>query len=376
MNIKKILFSLLLTAGCLTASAQEPEYKEVFNPHWYIQLQGGAQYTLGERSFGNLISPNVQVAGGYRFNSVLGLRLSVEGWQSKAGSEVESGNYKWKWKYVAPRLELTFDLTNAIGGYNPNRVVSAGLMAGVGANIAWGNDEAATANSQMLSANSLTYSEYGNYLGYLWDGTETRLTGRVGAYLDFNVSKSVSIGLELNANVLNDKYNSKKTDNPDWYFNGLVGIKFNLGKTSKKVAVEKPAPVIIEKIVEKPVEKVVEKVVYKGPSAEPLRRDIFFNIRGTEVSKTEMPKVEDIVTYLNKYQKAKVTITGYADKGTGNAKVNKTYAEKRAQMVADLLVTKYGIDSSRIKVDSKGDTEQPFEINELNRVSICIAESE
>ena len=43
-------------------------------------------------------------------------------------------------------------------------------------------------------------------------------------------------------------------------------------------------------------------------------------------------------------------------------------------MVADILTKKYGIAASRIMVDSKGDTVQPYEQNDLNRVSICIAE--
>ena len=77
---------------------------------------------------------------------------------------------------------------------------------------------------------------------------------------------------------------------------------------------------------------------------------------------------------MNKYPESKVVITGYADKGTGNAKINEKLAQKRSQMVADLLTNKFGIASSRISVDSKGDTVQPFEKNDLNRVSICIAE--
>ena len=39
-----------------------------------------------------------------------------------------------------------------------------------------------------------------------------------------------------------------------------------------------------------------------------------------------------------------------------------------------MLVNKFGISRSRIMVDSKGDTVQPYEQNDLNRVTICIAE--
>jgi outer membrane protein OmpA-like peptidoglycan-associated protein len=49
------------------------------------------------------------------------------------------------------------------------------------------------------------------------------------------------------------------------------------------------------------------------------------------------------------------------------------YSERRAKVTTDLLVKK-GIDASRITTTAKGDTEQPFAENDLNRVSICVAE--
>ena len=87
-----------------------------------------------------------------------------------------------------------------------------------------------------------------------------------------------------------------------------------------------------------------------------------------------MAKIEDVVNYLKKYPNAKVSVTGYADRGTGNPQINVGYAQKRAQGVADVLTKKYGISPSRISVDSKGDTVQPYDLNDLNRVTICIAE--
>ena len=38
------------------------------------------------------------------------------------------------------------------------------------------------------------------------------------------------------------------------------------------------------------------------------------------------------------------------------------------------LVKEYGIEESRITTDAKGDTEQPFSVNEKNRVVIAIAQ--
>ena len=70
-----------------------------------------------------------------------------------------------------------------------------------------------------------------------------------------------------------------------------------------------------------------------------------------------------------------ITVTGYADKGTGNARLNKMYAKKGADDVTKKLVDEHGLDATRIKSDSKGDTVQPFpEDNDKNRCVIVTGE--
>ena len=374
MNFKKTLLTVLVAMGCSAAMAQQTTTETVFNPHWYVRGQIGGQYTLGEVKFGDLVSPNAQIAAGYNFTSLWGARIAVNAWQSKGGSKINGTKYDWKYNYVAPMVDATLNLTNLFGGFKANRLVDLTLFAGIGANIGFNNDEAWTANGDILAQQFPTYGE--DYMQYLWDGSKARFVGRAGIDVDFNVCERVAIGLELSANTLSDKYNSKKAGNSDWYFNGLIGAKINLGKTTKQKTV--PAKVqVVEKIVEKPVEKVVEKIVYRDriveKKAEPLRREIFFTIRATQIVKEEMAKVEEIANYLKANPNAKVVITGHADKGTGNATINKNLSEKRAKIVADTLVKNYGIAESRISYEAKGDNEQPFAENEKNRVSICIA---
>ena len=374
MNFKKTLLTVLVAMGCSAAMAQQTTTETVFNPHWYVRGQIGGQYTLGEVKFGDLVSPNAQIAAGYNFTSLWGARIAVNAWQSKGGSKINGTKYDWKYNYVAPMVDATLNLTNLFGGFKANRLVDLTLFAGIGANIGFNNDEAWTANGDILTQQFPTYG--GDYMQYLWDGSKARFVGRAGIDVDFNVCERVAIGLELSANTLSDKYNSKKAGNSDWYFNGLIGAKVNLGKTTKQKTV--PAKVqIVEKIVEKPVEKIVEKIVYRDriveKKAEPLRREIFFTIRATQIVKEEMAKVEEIANYLKANPNAKVVITGHADKGTGNTAINKNLSEKRAKIVADTLVKKFGIAESRISYEAKGDSEQPFAENEKNRVSICIA---
>ena len=389
MKFKSILLSSLLALGCTAASAQEAKTVNVFNPHGYLQVQIGGQETLGEIGFGDLLSPNVQVGYGYNFNKVVGARVSLNAWQSKAGQEFLGQTYKWKWNYVAPMVDATFNLSNLFCGFNPNRLVNVGVFAGIGANIAWGNDEATTAQSNMNAAyTNLINSAYGTTtpeankvaksdpaLSYLWTGSKVRLTGRVGANVDFRVSERVSLGLEVSANTLNDHYNSKKAGNSDWYFNALVGAKFTLGKTytTKTIPAPKPVEKIIERIIEKPAPAPVPKTETKQEAVEEnFRRDIFFPIGNSNIAKSQTTKIAEIVTFMKENPDAKITLTGYADKGTGSAAFNDKIAARRAQTVYNTLAAK-GVAKNRMIKKSMGSRVQPFEENDMNRVTICIA---
>lgn len=387
MKIRKALLSALFLTTCVAMSAQAPkegpapqpqapqqeETEEVFNSHWYIQVAGGVQETLGEIGFGDLLSPNFQISGGYKFNPVVGARLSVNAYQSKAGIQTAGTEYDWKWTYIAPNVDATFDLTNLICGYKADRKWNFGALLGVGLNIAWGNDDA-------VDVKAAIPEEYNDgTLGYLWDGTACRLQARGGLYLDYNITKKIALGLELQATTLNDKYNSKKAGNADWYFNGLISFKYAFGNTTKKQAKRScypPCPQPVEKIIERIVEKPVPApapVADKIEKVEPLRRDIFFDINSATIKASEQSKVKEVADYLKKYPEANVELLGVADKGTGNATINAKLAAKRATSVQNSLINDYGISSSRIKVDSKGDTVQPFAENNQNRVTICIA---
>ena len=379
MKMKKAILSCLMLVAGLTASAQEQKgtTEYVFEPHWYVQVQPlGVQYTLGETKFGDLLSYNVQAAIGRQFTKLWGARFALNAWQSKGGSKYEFNNkeydYNWKWNYIAPTIDGTLNLSNLVAGFNPNRVFNLTAFAGIGLNIAWKNDDAAAKNAQIKTDLGVAHDP----LAYLWDGTKLRLMGQFGLDADFKINDAWSINVELAANTLNDKYNSKKAGNWDWYFNALAGVKYNFGKTYSTRFIPAPEPEI--RYVEKIVEKIVE-VPAPAPAetaataAEPLRRDIFFQIGRTVIRKSEQQKVNDVVDYLKANPEAKVNVTGYADAGTGNDRINDRLAAGRADVVVKAL-KKAGIAAGRISYDSKGARVQPFADNDSNRVSIVIAE--
>ncbi|HBN64121.1 MAG TPA: OmpA family protein [Porphyromonadaceae bacterium] len=384
MKINKLfLTASFALCAAFMANAQEAqeETEYVFQPHWYVQGQVGMQETLGETSFGKLASFNAQVGVGYRFNPILGARLIFNGWTSKGSIEVDGKRSDWKWNYVAPTVNATVDLVNLIGGFNPERPVNAGIFAGIGANIAARNGEANDVNNALKASvyKDLDAAARPDVLRNIWTGTKARFVGQFGVYADYNLTSNLKLGLELQANVLPDGYNSKKAGNADWYFNGLVGVKYAFGTTftkqkRKKCCAATAEPKIIEKIVEVPVEKIVVKEVIKEVPA-PLTRDVFFKISTIKITKDEMYKVAEVARYMKTNPDTKVTVTGYADKGTGSMKLNLRLSAQRAEAVANALIKEYGIASDRITVKSMGEVEdQPYPTPAQNRVAICIVE--
>ena len=386
MKMKKAILSCLMLMGVLSASAQEQKgtTEYVFEPHWYIQLQGGANYTVGETKFSKLISPTVQGAVGYQFSKAIGARLAINAWQGKGGYDIEKlinqnvlpqgtpdDYWNYKYTYFAPAIDLTFDLSNIIAGFNPNRVVSFGAFIGGGLNFrSKASDDVKAVKSQVENVCNKSLYNYTPMPDDYMDAA-TLLFGQAGLTMDIKVSEAIKIGLEANANFLGDKFNFKKAGNADSYINLLAGVKIALGPTYSTKFIPAPEPQI--EYVEKIVEKVVEAPCPE-PVIEPIRRDVFFVINKSVIRDSEEQKVKDIVDYMRQNQTAKVMVTGYADAGTGNDKINDRLAAQRADAVVKMLTQKYGIPADRISYDSKGARVQPFADNDSNRVSICIAE--
>ncbi len=343
------------------------EAYDSFNPHWFVQAQGGAGYSLGEADFGKLISPASQIAAGYKFNKLFALRLSASGWQAKNRYNYPKLDYKWN--YVQPNLDAMLDLSNLFCGWNPRRVFNAYTFIGGGVAFCFNNDDAVRAQRNI------------QYMGFqkLWDGTKLLLSARGGIGADFRISRRIYLGLEVNANVLPDKFNSKKgkNDNVDWQFNGLAGIKILLGKTQKHhEAVYKPVP---------PTPKAQCCAMKKQAAAPPQPAStakekpesktvcIFFKIGKSDINITEISKLLNLATFMNENPETTVNLTGYADKQTGNKRTNLRLSQERAAKVKAFLESK-GVASSRITTTAKGDAEQPFDTPRENRVTLAITQ--
>lgn len=362
MRIRNLLIAILALGSTVVFAQEQRQIKEegktVFHPHWFIQAQVGAAHTVGEGGFSDLISPAAALNVGYKFAPAFGARVGVSGWQAKGGWVTPPQTYQYK--YLQGNIDIMADLSTLFCGFNPKRVFNGYLFGGVGLNRGFDNDE----------ANALDTRTY--ELEYLWQEGKFLAVGRFGLGCDLRLNDRLSINIEANANALSDKFNSKKAGNCDWQLNALVGVSIKLGKSYTKTApvYYEPEPAVVEQpkpapVVEKPQPK-------KEVAVEPMKQNIFFALNSAKIQDDQQSKIASLIEYLEKNPAAKVNITGYADVNTGNPRINSKLSEKRANNVAEALKAK-GIAANRITIDFKGDTVQPYNTPEENRVSICIA---
>lgn len=354
---------LILVLSCLALTGAQAQKRDsvAFKPHWFVQPQVGVGYHVGEAKFSKLLSPAAQLSVGRQFSPLFGLRLGASGWQARNWQAHPKAEYKWN--YVQANLDATLSLSNLIWGWKDSRKWNVYGFAGVGLNIAFKNDDANrlanTPESTGVPAQQNTEFEK------LWCGTKLFPAGRLGGGVEYALSERVALGLEYNANVLPDKWNSKKgkKDNLDWQQNLLVGVKIALGKTRKHIQIEEPAPVIEEKPVvrEEPKPVVVEQpkpvvetkaVVEKAPDMPEVK--VYFNASSTRLTPKEVEKLQPVADYLKKYPAKHVAVYGYASTD-GHKAYNQRLSNRRAKAVERWFIAN-GIDASRIKAEGKGET--------------------
>ena len=329
-RVLTILASFALVASMFVANAQTKD----FDDYWFIQLQGGAAETIGETNFWDLVSPSAAFSVGYRFSPVFGARLNVNGWQGKGSIAGPRTNYKFN--YVETGLDLYADLASLFAGYKYDRLLNPYVFAGGGVNYAFNNDEANDVANQFPKVDN-----------YLWDGHKVLGAARAGLGLNIRLSDVVAFNVEGNCSFIGDHFNSKKGSAADF----------------------QPAPTPAPK--PQPKAEPEPEPVVEEPAFESLTRNVLFVINKWDIRDSEQYKIDEVVEALKDNPDTKVRVSGYADKATGTAKRNMFLSQKRAEVVAQAIIDA-GIDKERVTTEYFGDTVNPFETPEQNRVAVCV----
>lgn len=377
MKSLKILFAGMLASAFAfsPATAQENGKDYLPYPYNFIGVQGGGQVTFTNCPADKLVTPIGAVSVGRFFTPTVGARLNVSGWQNKGGFKVDKATKTYDYKYVTSDLDLMINLSNI---FYPKKAhwFNAILIGGVGLSYAWDNDDLKELTNMGVASESMA-----------WDDDRLVHNFRVGMQFEVNISKHLGVNLEVTANNLHDRFNSKQNGHGDWQANALVGLTYKFGFRKRPVSTSASAMAqqdydasrnanmaVTEapKVVEEP--KPQPKPVVKQPESSKV--EIFFDINESDVKASESGKLADFAQWMKNHPTAKVHLTGYADAGTGNAAINRAISEKRTAAVKKMLTDKYGIAADRISTDYKGDTVQPFSDNDKNRVTIGVAEEQ
>lgn len=380
-------FSLLLITALFAfgMSAQEVQnvsngtvyLKDKASDHWYIGLGGGTNLYLtkaendADASFGDRLGWMGQLEVG-RWNSpVWGTRLVIDGGHIKHVANVPFGPEQ---NWLGGHLDIMWSMTNALGGYNADRVWNLAPYLGIG--YMYGLDE----DWKKPNPNGETLKFQNQSLTY-----------NVGLINNFQISRSVALFLELGWRVMQESFDGSPTSGDydyDSMLTGTAGIKFGLGKQDFTPAELMDYNLINDLNSQINRLRAENEELRKRPESCPdcpevapavtesvyVPNVVFFRIDSYKIDKGQQVSVYNTAEYLKANPNATVKIVAYADRQTGTPAYNLALSEKRAKAVADALTSEYGIDSSRISVDWKGDTVQPYAENDWNRVAIFFAE--
>lgn len=121
--------------------------------------------------------------------------------------------------------------------------------------------------------------------------------------------------------------------------------------------------------------KKVVKVEREVFHSEILNTTVSFIIDRSSITDIQMKNVAEVAKYIEEHPDINIVITGYADVKTAYPEYNMKLSKRRAESVRDALVKKFNVDPSRLRIDYKGDTVQPYKMkNEWNRVVIFVTE--
>lgn len=389
MKLQKLfLATAIMTLGyATTATAQSANTLDYTPyPYMFIGVQGGTQTTFTKFNQDKTFTPTGSFSIGAFFTPTFGVRLHTNGIWNKARMQAPGlSDPKYKYKYFTTDLDLLLNLCTMFGAEEYYRM-NVYLIGGAGLNYTWDKEDLSTKSKSQADA---------------WEDKNTSINARLGAMLDYNLSKHWSINLEANANMLaplGKRSNSQFQSNNGWQLTAQLGLAYKFG-LSRKVKTAPIAVGVIEdynddqnaaaaharmlaeqaarrKAAEEAAARAAELAATQQPKAiATTQKDIFFSIGSAVIRESETSKVQDIIDWLKDNPSARATITGHADAGTGNPTVNAIHAQNRAEAVAK-AITNAGIDAARLTIESKGDTVMPYGDSEKSRVAIIVGTGE
>lgn len=389
--MKKYLFIMVLCSIIQTSFAQskegqssEPARKATFInngfwDHWFIGAGAGANIYFGDRNsdadFFNRFTVAPEIQFGKWINPYLGTRIKGAGLTNlhtfNDNASVMSRN-----RFATVQADLMWSMTDYFMKYSSNRIYSLVPYVGFGWAFGWDYTNQPTYASGYSRMNGMTLN--------------------AGIINNFKLSDRVTLSIEFAATAVRSEFNQvKSSGNYDILGTASAGLIFNIGKTATFSEAELRNPQEIDalnsrinelyaqnqELAQRPVdcpdcpepEVITEKVV-EFEENPLINNVVLFKINQTKVDPYQGVNIYNIAQYLKDNPQFKVRVIGYTDRKTGTSQINEKLSAERAQNVARILISDYGISRDRVIVEWVGDKEPPFDKPEWNCAVILYVE--
>jgi outer membrane protein OmpA-like peptidoglycan-associated protein len=376
MKNKLIILSVVLLGLATIANAGNKDrwYAEKGSHNFFVSLGAGIQFSVNpdnsDYGLGKAITGQYQLAVGKLINPVWGVRLQGSILNTKLNSDYINGNNgvfeNITQKYVALRADAMFNISNAISGYNPDRVFDAYAFMGPSLTIT-----KATIATQKRTA--------------------ALVGGTVGLGGKFNVSKYFDINIEARGEVSQSPFGDYSCSVADGNFAITAGLTYFFGgkkfvkvtnaalldaangdikKYKELLAQEQDAHTATKAELEKEKKNIKVQEVTKVVETESAgNRAIFFTIGSAKIDAKGKVNIKLAAEIMKANTDVKYIVYGYADKATGSVKTNQKLSEKRANAVVDELV-KNGVSADQLEAKGMGGQANMFDSRALTRVVI------
>ncbi len=365
--------------------------------NWFITVHGGLNHSISENArhgdFMDMCKGSVGLSVGKYFSPAIGSRIQLQYLRQQTMANTEAieaypniyGDGQFGFDIFGGYVDGLFNFNNIFGQYRESTRLNLVGILGFGFNTTFNFDDKVKSwgsNSPEWDKGSGEYAPYDVYTD-----KKSYFAARAGLMLSYRLCRALDLELEVTAHATDDGYNGTRYDRKyDAYVNAMLGLtyhfkdqygdrRFRYTTISDQSLIDDLNKKINETrgLIREPETIVkVEEEVFRS---EILNMTVSFIIDKSNITAIQKKNVAEVAKYIEEHPDINIVITGYADVQTAYPAYNLALSERRAKSVHKCLVEEFGVDPSRLRIDFKGDTVQPYALkNEWNRVVIFMTE--
>lgn len=356
--MKKFIFMIMATMiATVSISAQHVVESKAFDNTYVSVSVGGTVQTPLFEAFSDLnkVRPVIGVEIGKDLTTLYGTSIEGKGTFNNKGIHTIFDDFSIVWNHK-------LNLSNAIWGFNPDRKWEVKTVGGLG----WGHDNGCVVDNYLVAEAGAEVS-YNINDKWAFNMNPTFVWNHAEHGLNVNNSEmELSVGFTYKIGKNFTRCNVSEVIIERDFLNEQVN-ELRVKAENLEAEVDAKNKMLTEKdnlIAELNARKMTTNNIVV-PAA------IGFTIGKSELMTTSKGSLVNLAKFLKDNEELKVEVVGFADAKTGTTEINKVLSEKRAETVKQFLVDN-GVAANRINTVGKGDVEQPFEENDVNRTVITI----